>query len=247
MFEGQGVFQGARQIKYMFKKSKNPCNSMVVIFSGFQSKGNPPPYNYVKTLEEIDTNKLFVIDDANTEHESKVTYYLGERRDNSVEVSVVSLITKIANEQGIHSNNITLAGTSKGGYAALYFGIKYGYGCCVVGGPQTLLGSYLIDQRVKEDESTLDVARFIAGGVDDESRQYLNDILFKAAREAKRFPILHIHVGKGDHHLPRHVQPFINELDKLGVEYILDIGEYSNHSYLGEYFPKYLIEKLTSE
>ncbi|QHT60596.1 hypothetical protein GXP70_12050 [Paenibacillus lycopersici] len=239
MFEGEEIFKGSRPIKYVFQKSRSPF--LVVVFSGFPSRfGIPPVYNYIKTLSETDCNKLFILDDNNHTQSCAATYYLGFNRDHSVEMSVIALITKIANENGIEHKHIIAAGSSKGGFASLYFGLKYSFGHVISGGAQTLLGSYLM----KLNNEIKYIAGFIAGSMDEDSKKYLDSLLFDAARAAKKSPDLYIHVGKGDHHYEGHILPFINLLNELNIPFDLDIGDYQEHAQLGEFYPKFLLEKL---
>lgn len=46
-------------------------------------------------------------------------------------------------------NNVITVGSSKGGYAALYYALKYGFGHAIAGGPQVKLGDfYTIKARI---------------------------------------------------------------------------------------------------
>nr|WP_150959436.1 DUF6270 domain-containing protein [Aneurinibacillus sp. XH2] len=239
MLQGENIFFGSCNIKYLFKESQSESKYLLVVFSGFPSIGNPPGYNHVRTLEDIDCHKLFILDNHNHTHSSGATYYLGINGDHSVEMSVVALITKIANENNILHNNIICVGSSKGGFASLYFGIKYGLGHVVSGGPQTRLGEYLAHQP----SETKYIISFITGNF-DAGKEYLNRLLFDLLGSVKRFPKLYIHVGHGDHHYKGHVIPFINKLEELGVSYELDVGDYEKHSQLGDFFPEFLKSRV---
>ena len=113
-------------ITYHFEKS--PCNSkyLLVIFSGFNRIEATPQktYNYIRALNGVNYNKLFILDS----YGPRGCYYLGENMSFEVETSVVSLISKISTMYDIPNKNIITVGSSKGGSAALYFGMKYYYG-----------------------------------------------------------------------------------------------------------------------
>src|SRR5690606_37821366 len=94
LFKREKVFNGERKIKYVFQKTFRKTNRLVIVFSAFSAKGKPPSYNYVRTLEGIGCNKLFILDDFG----SRVSYYLCENKDFSIERSVISLIEKIVKE-----------------------------------------------------------------------------------------------------------------------------------------------------
>ena len=238
VFDGEKIFNGVKNIKYVHKIGK--INVLVVIFSGFSSPGKPPVYNYIQTLSKVDCHKLFILDDHNDEHQSKASYYLGKNRTHDVEMSVVSLITKIANEHNITRDRIILGGSSKGGFAALYFGIKYSYGHVISGGPQIFLAKYLVERL----PAASGVASYIAGGVDEESKDYLNGLLINLP--IVNPPNLYIHVGRGDHHYQDHVKPFMDHLDNLRISYELDLGDYVEHGELGKHFPPYLVKTINS-
>ena len=65
-----------------------------------------------------------------------------------IETSVVSLISNIMHENNILFKNVISVGSSKGGTAALYYGMKYNYGNIIVGAPQYKIGTYLSDLSI---------------------------------------------------------------------------------------------------
>lgn len=239
-FSNEKNFKGAKDIKYLFYENTE-SDHLIVVFSGFPKPGSPPLYNYVRSLTNVKANKLFILDEYGAE-EPRGCYYLGENRDLSVEVSVIALITHIANKHNVPFRKIIACGSSKGGYASLYFGIKYGFGYAVAGGPQILLGRYLLEQT----SVTREVARFIAGGIGEEDKQYLNSLIFEVIENASKFPKMHIHVGKGEPHYATHVVPFIEALNKKQATCHLDLGDYDNHSELITHFPPYLLKTVTN-
>jgi hypothetical protein len=240
-FTDEKVFNGAKKIKYIFKESRNGSQYLIVVFSGFPKPCNPPLYNYIRTLESFDINKLFILDEYGAESPTPIgCYYLGENRDLSVECSVVSLITYIMNDIKIMPENVITCGSSKGGFAALYFGIKYGLGHVISGGAQILLGNYLLD----EISVTKPIAKYIAGGTDESCKQYLNNLIIDVINQKLTVPNLHIHVGKGEMCYLKHVKFLLELLDSKGFEYSADLADYTNHNDLITFFPKYLIDVL---
>lgn len=232
-FEGEVIFKSAKEIKYVFKPSKIKSKHLVVVFSGFNPKGTSPAYNYIRTLQSLQVNKLFILDD----YGERGCYYLGKNRLFDIESSVVSLITLIANENSVPHENIICCGSSKGGYASLYFGIKYGFGHVIVGAPQTRLGNYLY---LAKEYPTLE---FIAGNRSEESLNFLDELLFNVVNNAKKVPNIVIHVGSGDHHYKGHVIPFKEHLDRLGFKCSLDIKDYQNHGNVS-YYQAFLVDTL---
>jgi len=163
--KNEEVFKGKKDIKYIFNERKN-SDKLIVTFPGFASPGVPPQYNYVRTLMDCNCHKLYILDD----HGPRGSYLIGENKDHSLEESVMSLITNICETYNIKPKNVILQGSSKGGYCALYFGIKYNFGYVIAGGPQIYLGNYLLS-------IVPEVAEYIAGGKSEDDRDYLNGLL----------------------------------------------------------------------
>lgn len=233
LLENEKTFNSARNINYLFQPSNTKTNNLVVIFSAFNPKGAPPAYNYIRTLQNFDVNKLFILDN----HGERGCYYLGENRVFDVEASVVALITHIANQNDILHENIICCGSSKGGYTSLYYSIKYGFGHAIVGAPQTYLGKYLSQA---DEYPTLE---FIAGDSNEESIQFLDGLLFDLVKQTKKIPHLTIHVGSGDHHYKGHVLPFVEHLKNHGYDCYLDVKDYTDHGEV-KYYQEILIKQL---
>lgn len=235
---GEKVFKSQRNITYYFEEGKIIKDKLIIIFSAV----NPPyefSYNYLSTLERLPCNKLFILDNFGDQG----AYYMGENKDFSIETSVISLISLFQTKYGLRNSDIITVGSSKGGYAALYFGIKYSYGNVISGGPQTKLGDFLYDQG-----KNFGIAKFIAGEMTVENKSYLNNLLFNLLSNDKLYiPKIYLHVGVGDHHYKNHVTPLINELDRRGnANYTLNIEEYYSHDGIRKYFPYFLSSTLSS-
>lgn len=224
------IYKSYCDIKYVFEPSIGNKPYLAVIFSSL-SVGEGAKYNYMNTLSNIDCNKLFILDDQCGDG----CYYLGKNRSFDVEKSVISLIEVYSNNCRIVRNNIICMGSSKGGYAALYYGLKYSMGYVIAGAPQVLLGNYLIE----EQPYTKYIAKYIAGDIDEESKQYLNNILINEIYSCKKFPRIFIHVGTGDFHYTRHLKPLTKILDNFNVKYYVDLANYSEHDKVAEYFKSF--------
>lgn len=229
------TFNSLRKVTYYFEEGKRK-DHLIIIFSAV----NPPNifnYNYVSTLSYLDCNKLYILD----KYGDQGAYYLGENKDYSIESSVVSLINQFIKKYNISFNNIITVGSSKGGYAALYYSIKYNFGTAIVGGPQTRLGDFLYDQG-----KNFSIAEYIAGPLNNENKGYLNSLLFKIIESKGNYlPDLYIHVGRGDHHYKNHIKPLTELLDVINENsYELDIQDYNSHDGLRTYFPYFLIKTL---
>jgi teichoic acid transport system permease protein len=223
------------ELKYIFEKKKLiGKNKLVVVLSAFSPKDSSvkATYNYNRHLKNLNTNKLFILD--NYGPNERGCYYLGQNRDFIIEKSVYSLIEKTRKECNIKKKDVVIVGSSKGGWAALYYGIKYEYGHVIAGAPQTLLGNYLVYHN--------QYLRYIAGGTTVEDVEYLNNLLYglKFSNKTK----INIHVSRNDTHYINHVIPFANHLKNNNIDFILDIDGYNGHSKTGDYFGKYLKDNI---
>jgi hypothetical protein len=240
------VHNAGRDLKYLLCE-KEGSDKLIVSFPGFNTETGAFRYRYVRTLNEVNAHKLFLLDEFGT----RGCYLLGKNRDFSVETTVMSLLNTIMKKYNIKIENVIMQGSSKGGWMALYYGIKYRFGYVIAGGPQTKMGDFLMhDTEIVPDEeihffSKVLVADYIAGGHEKEDIEYLDNLLFDLLYYSpENFPKIYIHVGKGDFHLEKHILPFTDELDKDHIKYRLDIEEYDEHNDLAYYYPEYLLKTL---
>jgi len=210
-----------------------------VVFSGFPGKGKPPCYNYVLKFSKLRCNKLYILD--NFGFDSRGSYYLGRNRDFYVARAVTQLIEKIASECKIDNDNIITAGTSKGGFASLYFAISNKFGASIAGEPQIMLGDYL------SFDVHIDILEFICGKVNDSNLKFLNNVIFEEINKAVRFPRLYLHFGKGGYHYDNHWLPLKDKLDQKGIEYSIDFGKYQSHEDVGTHFHLFAINSINKE
>jgi hypothetical protein len=236
-FDLEKRFETTRSLRYHFEPAKEQKfnNWLLVVFSAMATSYKYV-YNYMKTLQEIPVNKLFILDDFGDQG----SYYIGKNRDFSIETAVVSLIQYISSKYQIYNRNIISVGSSKGGYAAMYFGIKYYFGNVIVGDPQSKLGHFLINQA-----GHLNVASYISGGADEADRYYLDELLFNILNQPTDIsPAIKILVGNKDHHYVQHVIPLYNVLKDRGYKVILDVEDGVTHEDLKTSFPPYLVHHV---
>lgn len=229
-------------LNYLFIEKKK-SDRLLVVFSGFPPANQKGGYNYVLKFRDFDCNKLYILDDFG--NDSRGSYYLGENKNFFIERAVSQLIEKIASEKNIPLKNIITAGSSKGGFAALYFAFKNGYGTAVSGGSQVLLGNYL---AIPGHENILS---YITGGRSNKEVEYLNGVLLDLVTSTETSPHLYLHVGKNDHHYQDHTIPLLDVLKSKDFKYNLDLADYENHSDLGKHYPIYarnmIQRKLTGQ
>ena len=243
------IHNAENEIKYLFFEKKG-SDKLIVTFPGFTDVGSFK-YRYVRTLKDVNAHRLFLLDNFGT----RGCYLLGQNRNFSVEKSVMSLIDTIIKKYDIDIKDVILQGSSKGGWMALYYGIKYRFGHVIAGAPQTKLGDFLLKHEVQipsdgkiHPGSKMSVAEYISGGHEEEDVEYLDNLLYDLLDDSSpiNFPKIYIHIGKEDFHYNKHVIPFLNELDKNNITYQLDIEEYKEHNDLAIFYPKYLLKTLNN-
>ncbi|MFF5301044.1 hypothetical protein ACFY5F_16945 [Streptomyces sp. NPDC013161] len=74
------------------------------------------------------------------------SYYMCRGMNFDIETAVLGLIERTMGQLGLTRDQISVLGVSKGGSAALYFGLKYGFRNIVTVVPQFLVGSYVRDR-----------------------------------------------------------------------------------------------------
>ena len=228
-------------LKYLFIKKKR-SNRMMIIFSGFPAKDQKSVYNYVLKFRDLRCNKLYILDDFGSD--SRGSYYLGKNKNFFIERAVTQLIEKISNENKIPKENIMTVGSSKGGFAALYFAFKNGYGATISGAPQILLGNYL------SLPIHLDILNYITGGIDENEVECLNKILLNLIYSSTVCPDLYLHVSEKEHHYEGHILHLLKALDSKNFKYNLDLADYEIHGEVSKYFPEYArksFQDLTSK
>ena len=125
MLEDEKIFHSKKNMKHLIKEYKN-SEYMIVLFSGYSTHPKyKSVYNYKSCMNHLPITKLHILDEYG--YDGRGCWYLGENKNFDVEESTIELIQYYANKFNIPKEKIILAGTSKGGFASLYLGIKYGY------------------------------------------------------------------------------------------------------------------------
>lgn len=235
----EAEFSSMRNVRYYFQEAKNEKlkDKLVIIFSSLTEK-NKFRYNYIRTLENLNVNKLFILDDFGDQG----AYYLGRNKDFSIETTVNSLIQYFQRKLKIYNENITMVGLSKGGYAAIYFGVKNYVGNVIAGSPQSNLGHFLINQAKHPN-----IASYISGRAEKADQVYLDELLYKVIQQPSDVsPYIKIMVGSKDHYLKNHVEPLVAALQERKFKVSLQIEQGIDHEGLKDHFPKYLMDTIVS-
>src|SRR3954469_17339924 len=220
-FPGERVF--GSNTKYLLQDSSSQAGALVVAFSAAHPPDTPPRYYTHKALRELPCPRLFVLDDQGPQEPlPRPCWYLGRNRAFDVADSVLALMEAISEELGVPRQRVITCGASKGGWAAIYFGARFGAGHAVVGEPQVMLGKHLC----QEENAT--IATHVAGDASQATSDFLDGLLFDAFRQAEVVPRVHLFSGRTLYY-ERDVLPLIRFLDELKIPNELELGDHTEH------------------
>lgn len=219
--KGEKIFHGKKDIKYLYKRSE-ASKHLIVVFSGYSIHQKlKAVYNYINVLENCEINRLFILDSYG--YDSRGCWYLGEGGKHDVEESVIDLINNIIQEEKFDKNNVILMGSSKGGFASLYFGVKYNFPHIITASPQIYLGKYFTEHLKHGEE----IMNSIIPKDDSNRIDKLNNLIQSNVTKGKDTKI-YIYCGVLDSHLNEQVLPFINDnKDILNIYLELVQGDHS--------------------
>lgn len=233
-FEEQ-IYKSNLEIKYVLEEDKD-SKHLLVVFSGFNSPTAKiqHSYNYMRTLRVFKCNKLYILD----AYGPRGCYYLGENMSFEVETSVISLITYIMSKFKLDLKNVITVGSSKGGAAALYYGLKYNFGYIIAGAPQTKIADYILDV-------TENTAIYMLGEqYSDDKKEKLNTVIYKQLEKEINSQII-IFTSKNDWQYKNHIVPFIDALNSRKIKYYLYESDLmKSHADIALYYPEFLIKNL---
>ncbi|WP_411843714.1 hypothetical protein [Salinicoccus sp. HZC-1] len=223
-------------IKYLLYPNQESEKLLVV----FQAINTRQSYNYIKTLKGFDVNKLFIKDDYGLDELTKSSYYLGVKKDLSIAEYTQKLISEVVYELNIKKENLIFAGSSKGGYAALYHGYTFGAGNIIPGGPQIMLGDYLY--QTNPASIRYEIFQSIVGDFTEENKSWANNLLYEVMKNSSEpFPNTKVHIGLKEPHYKEHVEFFENWVNEFNIPNVEIAGEdYSTHEELAEFYPIFL-------
>lgn len=226
-------------LKYLFFPRPGARRLVVV----FQAINTQPAYNYIGTLSGINAHRLYIKDDYGSDPLTRSSYYLGPNRSLAIADKVQRLIAEITRDCGLVARDIITAGSSKGGYAAIYHGLRGGAGDIIAGGPQIMLGSYL---RTNDLRSIMPpILEYIAGANSDDAMVWANSVLGDLIRTIPDWHgTVHYHVGTGEPHYERHALPFKTMAEDRNIAVEWDLAAYDTHEELARHFPIFLRDTL---
>lgn len=130
--------QNGIRLRYIYKHRDNG-RKLIVVFCAFAGHHIKSRYNYIKSLCKSENNCLFILD--NFGYENVGSYYIGNHGELFFDNSIEQLVNYIY-QKGKSSEKI-FCGTSKGGSAALLYGLMLNVDTIISGSPQYRIGKYL--------------------------------------------------------------------------------------------------------
>lgn len=188
---------GAHPLEYRFAHAKNGNRHLVVVFANLNAPGEWGWANGV--LDKTRANILWIRD----QFDGHNSYYLCKEMDFSLEQSVIGLISRVMNALELTPDQCTMYGSSKGGTAALHFGLRYGFRNIVASVPQFRIGTFV-------RESMPGAARLMMGEVTEEKVQLLDSVLADTVRTStNRDANIYLISSPQDEQYARHVEPYL--------------------------------------
>lgn len=219
------------KVKYIFKKKKD-AGVLVVVLSACTRKGLKARYNYVKTLNGLHCNRLYILDDYGKD--CRGSYYMGYDCNFKEEEAVKALINKIMEES--KPEKVVFCGSSKGGYSALNFGTQYPNSVMIVGAPQYYLTSYLVTS------GNLYTLEHIIGNRTEERDARLEHYLENKLKSNPYIDTqqIFLHFSDKEHTYEEHIRHMLKDLEECGYHVEKDVADYTNHSDISLHFPDFL-------
>ncbi|MFJ4518278.1 hypothetical protein [Streptomyces sp. NPDC088816] len=192
--EASGTFP----VEYRFAHAKSGNRHLVVVFANFSA---PDDYGWSNgVFDNVRANILWIRD----RFHGMNSYYLCKEMDFTLEESVAALIFNVMRSLSLTPDDVTLWGGSKGGSAALYFGLRHGFRNIVSIVPQFLIGTYVRKVHPK-------VAAFMLGeGMPEENVRAVDALLPELVRsETNRTANIYLLSSPQDEQYREQVEPFL--------------------------------------
>jgi spore maturation protein CgeB len=215
------VFRGAtHRVTFRFDPRAETGGRLVVAFADMLPE---PDLAHVDDLAGLDVHRLHVLDDFGVfadEYGYPGCWYLGEAKRLTFEQDVAKLIERAIGAAGVQPADVVAVGHGKGGYAALYYALRYGWGHVIAGSPHSRLG------RLLSRNGLSPVARFIAGGTERDDLDWLDRLLLDEIQNAEAPPRISLLVGVRDTEYAGQVLPLLDALERASIPFELERVDY---------------------
>lgn len=222
-----------KQLPYLYYK--NGSQTLVIIFSAFT--GEKRKFNYVKGLRNTNIDRLYILDPWGY----KGSYNLYENGFDSPDLITCKLINKVLRGGGY--KRVFMAGSSKGGTCAIYFGLKFRAAKIIAGACQYNLGTYLH----RPDHEKIFISMMGKNAGEDEAYK-LNQVL-PSCLEAHKGCNSEVHIlySKLELTYQRQIVDLLCKLKECNIKTIEIERPFEKHEDVGKYFLPYLLAQIQNE
>lgn len=220
------------RLKYLFYGKDS--DTLLVVFSAFPPTDQIRLYNYIKSFQNLIVDRLYIKDTFGY----KGSYYLYDQGSNVPAFLTSSLISKYVSRGGY--KRLIMAGTSKGGIAAIYYGLKYHAAMIFSGACQYHIGTYLSTPAHKQI-----LEGMMGQGSSEGEVQLLDGIMPEAIRNhANSYTVIHLVYSKQEHTYKDDIVDLLSDLDKANIHCVEKEEYFTNHNDVGYYFAPYVVNTL---
>lgn len=201
MIEQKCIVNGI-EITFMQQHKKHDTKHLVVIMSGFGA--GEMHYDFPNALVNC-PSEIIWIKDCFDDH---CSYYLCRNMNFDVEQAVIDFIDLKLSELRLDRDHCTVAGFSKGGSAALYFGIKYNFKSTISVVPQFYIGSYV-------NQKWAAPAKNMMGEITEEKIKHLDSVIPEMLKNDTNLDKnIYLITSTGDYQYEQEILPNIQYLEK---------------------------------
>lgn len=217
------------EVKYLYSDVKN-SDSLVVVFSACTRQGIKARYNYVKTLDNINCSRLYILDDFGPD--GRGSYYLGHMPEFKELEAVTALINKFINWK--RPDQLLFCGSCKGAYAALNIGTSFSNSIIIIGEP-----TYRIATEFSLEGELM---QYWMGEVNKDNIDIIDYYLTNRLKQnsLKDTQTIYYYYSNVDEYIDRHTKPLLSDLKSFGYNVFETVGEFTRHGELGIYFAPFL-------
>lgn len=217
------VFEG---LPYLYERGET--NKLLIVFSAFS--GDKRRYNYVRSFKDMDCDKLFILDPWGC----KGSYNLYENGKKYPELITKKLLKKIINEK--EYKHVFTGGSSKGGTAAIYFGLSMNVDAIFTGACQYNLGTYLGRPEFR------DIFEGMMGkkaGVKDVEK--LNELMYDSLKNYKgNKTVVHVIYSKKELTYERQILDLLHDLKEYSIQFENIESDFEKHEDVSGPFVNYV-------
>lgn len=216
-------------VEYIWKRTGS--RKLIIVFSAM-GKGK---YNYYRSLRNAIGDQLYIRDCwANN-----ASYYWYEGGQDYPEKYTQNLIDNVIH-RGQYTEIFTV-GSSKGGTAALYFGMKNNVDLVYAGACQYRVGDYLSRHQYKTKPEQWEL---VVGGKPNSEWIRILDSKLEMMIESRKNGRTKVNLlySTKEHTYLEHIVPLIHKLEECNISHKDQIESFTEHSSLGQPFKKAIMD-----